>query len=274
MYRGKTDEELKEYDVYDYHTDEQEYLNSTVAVDDAPADTQSVVPHVINQGATATDGIPPITNAIEARAHAAGVLLSPEALRDVIALSDNRSETLRQFGRILDEAVRTLPREDGWIMVTSEVLKTLSASVLTPAAAPTPTPVAAPAPTAPTMPAEAQTQTAAAVSDSVVSKLAGDILSGKRDDVFALIRQLEHSGADARAIVNGVAFALDDVYRAVKTNTTAKDMVLLQKAQFVPEASLAQLVEVFCGALESDYASAFTAFKIAVAQAFDIKASA
>jgi len=61
-----------------------------------------------------------VRSIIESRANMAGVLLSPEAAKEAVMLRDDRAETLKVFGDILNEAVRTLPREDGWILLSSD----------------------------------------------------------------------------------------------------------------------------------------------------------
>ena len=262
------------------HDVEMEYFNTHTPVQTqdfvhahtTPTRPRSLAPYVIHQSTQteplvkreAVDGIPSLGDVLESRAHAAGVLLSPEAAHEAMQLGATRDETLQLFGRMLDSAVRTLPREDGWILLSSDRFNNLR-SHMTTSEKTTVTETSS-------APERQNGKVTEAVSENIVNRLAGDIVSGARDDAFALLKQLENEGANARTVINGVAFALDDVYRARKTNTPAKDMVLAQKAQFISEDKLAELVEVFTRAFDVSYNSAFTAFKISLAQAFDVRA--
>ena len=105
--------------------------------------------------------VPEIVDTIESRAHAAGVLVSPEAATQAAALSTDQAEALRRFGNILDEAVRTIPREDGWIMLTADKLRELSAKY-------------------PAMPVSAL----APLDTSAATAFAGAIASGDRENAF------------------------------------------------------------------------------------------
>ena len=264
---------------YEAYNAEDEYFNQSVTAVDEPTvstpvanpTSQGLTPHVLHQPAgeketpnhDVIDGIPHIADVLESRANAAGVLLSPEALQSAEGLADSREEILKIFGAVIDQAVRTLPREDGWILISSDTLQKLiretSESGVSVSKTQFSGEVHAP-------------QATEAVSESIVTRLTGDILSGNRDTAFALLKQLEHEHVDARTIINGVAYALDDLYRARSTHTAAKDLALAEKAKLIPNEKLAELVEVFTNAFDVQYNSAFTAFKISLAQAFDVRA--
>ena len=93
----------------EYGTREDEYVDG---FDSAPE--TNFTPSTINDSEQDLRGI------IEARANAVGVLLSPEAAKMAISLRETRSETLNAFGTILDTVIETLPREDGWILLSSD----------------------------------------------------------------------------------------------------------------------------------------------------------
>ncbi|MEK7530840.1 MAG: isopeptide-forming domain-containing fimbrial protein, partial [Patescibacteria group bacterium] len=62
----------------------------------------------------------PLAEIIEGRAHAAGVLMSPEAVITASTLGESNEVTLQKFGALLDAAIRMYPREDGWVLLTSD----------------------------------------------------------------------------------------------------------------------------------------------------------
>lgn len=111
-------------------TREDEYVNGhtyiepvlqsqmTVPAQDTAPTTSYDEPVVA--AAPTTDTVSSLQEVIEARAHASGVLMSPEAVESALKLREDREETLKVFGEILNEAVRTLPREDGWILFSSD----------------------------------------------------------------------------------------------------------------------------------------------------------
>ena len=98
-------------------TREDEYVNGfthSAAPTLQPAfDTDTAVTPAANEVGDARD-------IIEARANAAGILLSPEAMKAALAMSDNQDEVLARFNDIVTDAVATLPREDGWILLSSD----------------------------------------------------------------------------------------------------------------------------------------------------------
>jgi hypothetical protein len=196
--------------------------------------------------------VPEIIDIIESRAHAAGVLVSPEAAAQAAALSSDRSEALRRFGPILEEAVRTIPREDGWIMLTADKLHELSEKY-------------------PAMPPSALAPVD--VQDAVV--FAGAIASGDRESAFSIIRQLERDGLSGQgtkptALMTATATAFDQMYRARHNSQPAPDLTLADKASRLSDVQLEHLVAVFTHALDHVYASPFTGVKLALAQAFEV----
>ncbi len=207
-------------------------------------------------GSFASTETPDISALLESRAHAAGVLMSPEAVALAAALSGDRAEVLRIFGDILNEAVKTIPREDGWIMLTADRLRELSAKPRWDVPA---TSYAAPAETAP-----------GSIDESAASAFAGAILSGDRDSAFSIIRSLEHDGMKPTALMTMTATVLDTLYRARRMDHPAPDASLADKASHVSDEQLAKLVEVFTHALDHVYTSPFTGVKLALAQAFEV----
>jgi uncharacterized repeat protein (TIGR01451 family) len=220
-------------------------------------------PAPVSAPAAAVNGIPELADVIETRAHAAGVLLSPEALTMAMALAVDRAETLRIFGDILNDAVKTVPREDGWILLSSdrfsEIVKKFS------------TTAPASASVIVTEPAYPATGAQEVLDDSAVSQLAKAIVSGNRETAFSLIRMAESAGTDPLPLVTGVATALDALYHARRSGTTATDLALSGKAAAVSDEALEKLVGIFTHALGAGYSSPYTGVKLALAQAFEVK---
>ncbi|MFQ5541149.1 MAG: hypothetical protein ACE5F4_02800 [Candidatus Paceibacteria bacterium] len=212
------------------------------------------------------NGIPALADVVESRAHAAGVLLSPEAVELAATLDADRATTLRLFGKLLNEAVRTIPREDGWILLSATRMRALAKEVAEDVSSV----------------AEAGTGTATAVekpavapvlNDSASDRLVAALLAEDRDEAFSLLSRLEHEDAPAHRLATKVATNLDALYRARKSGSVHSDMALSEKAEAVPDHTLHDLVEVFAHALDTAYASEYTGLKIALAQAFDIRAT-
>jgi uncharacterized repeat protein (TIGR01451 family) len=221
------------------------------------------------------DGIPDMTDVIESRAHAAGVLMSPEAVVMARDLSADRGEALRIFGDILNEALRTLPREDGWIMLTSDRLASLTAQTPAPVtmATSTSTPsveaILASVMTPPAAPVKNVEMPMANTDDqSVVMSLAHAILSGNRDNAYATARNLEVSGANATTVMTIIAGAFDQLYRARRHGLTTE---LSVPAMHVTDEALAKMAETFIHGMDTAYANPFTGLKLAVAQAFEAR---
>jgi hypothetical protein len=195
---------------------------------------------------------PSLHDIIESRAHAAGVLMSPEALTAAVSLSKDQGETLRIFGDVLNDAVRTIPREDGWIMLTAEAFRdlagrrgaTLSANVSNPKPS---------------------------VSETTAVQFAGAVLSNDRENAFAIIRSLEHDKISPTSLMAGTATVLDTLFRSRKDGRLA-DPLLTEKARHLTDEKLEHLVAIFAHALDHTYASPFTGVKLALAQAFEAAA--
>lgn len=225
----------------------------------------------------AVDGIPELADVVESRAHGAGVLISPEAVTSALSLSKDRGEVLRVFGEILNEAVRVLPREDGWVMLTSERFDEIAMTVTRPVtlATPTSTPsveailnsVMPPvAPSAKTVNVEMpMTNTD---DQLVVMALAHAILTGDRDQAYTTLRNLETARANAASVMTVIAGAVDQLFRARKHGLTTE---LTVAAIDLSDEKLTKIVEVFTHGMDATYSNPFTSLKLAVAQAFEAR---
>lgn len=278
-------QEATQYQTYDYTGD----TNSTIpesthpsidALEAPSSDTHlrasavaapmpfapAVSPTAPEPKSPANDGIPALSDVLESRAHAAGILLSPEALISAQNLAPSRSETLQRFGDILNAAVRTLPREDGWILLSSDRFNELAGS-----ADVSPVPavrVSAPAPSAQTTTGSVSAE--GVLAESAANTLVRAILSGDRDGAFALVRAHEKEGMDPTKLMTGAATIFDGLYCARRDNLTTGDLALTESAARVSDETLATLVEVMTHAIDGTYASVYTGVKLAVAQAFDL----
>ncbi len=214
--------------------------------------------------APSVDGIPNIADVIESRAHAAGVLMSPEAVTLAAAFSADRAEALRVFGDILNEAVRTIPRENGWVMLNADRFNELAtnqgAAVRIPTAAAF----------APREESVEEIKVTSPVDVAVAATFAGAVISGDRNSAFGIIRSLEHDKVSPTALMTSTATVLDALFRARKDNRPSSDAVLAEKATNLSDEKLAHLVNVFTHSLDTVYTSPFTGVKLALAQAFEV----
>ena len=219
-----------------------------------------------------------LADVIESRAHAAGVLVSPEAVHTVLRISKDRGEVLRQFGEILNESVRTLPREDGWVMLTSERLERMTETVAKPVTVATQTTTPSVEailntvmpPQVPKTVQSVNVEMPMAVADdqSVVMSLAKAVLSGNRELAYATLRNLEASRAHAATVMTVVAGACDQLYRARRHGLTTE---LSVSAMDVTDETLAKIIEAFTHGMDQTYPNPFTSLKLAVAQAFEAR---
>jgi hypothetical protein len=221
-------------------------MESTMAMPMTPAVSVMPMPAAPSV-ARASEGIPDLADVIETRAHAAGVLLSPEALSMAMNLSTDRAETLRVFGDILNDAVKSVPREDGWILLSSDRFTDIAQKFST-----------ASAPVTVVEPAYAPTISREAVSvpqpRAGQPSLAEAIIAYDRDAAFAIVRTAEKDGADAVSFMTAAAALLDKRYRENPSDRRLHD-----------------LVELFAQSLDATYANPYTGVKLAIARAFEVK---
>lgn len=210
----------------------------------------------------AVNGIPVITDVIESRAHASGVLMSPESVLIASEYSSDRAETLLFFGEILNEAVRTIPRENGWIMLTADRFSELADK--------NPKKKASTKETVASVPEVPPKVKEVTIDDTAASTFAKAVLQGDRTSAFSIIRSLEHDGVRPTSLMTSTATALDALYRARRDNKTPLDAELADVAKKVTDEELARLVTVFTHSLDAVYSSPFTGVKLALAQAFEV----
>ncbi len=276
-----------------YRTDEYDeddhaipdYLNnyqaSTVALAApvyAPTPTHGVVGVPASQ--SVGTGIPELTDVIESRANAAGVLISPEATALAIELSKDRGEALRMFGDILNKALQNIPREDGWVLLSADRFAELASA--TPKVAPVATALSTPSvesilasvmtppavPTAAPVRRNVEMPMTDAADQAVVMNLARAILNGNRDQAYATAHTLDISGANGTTVMTIIATAFDQLYRARRHGTTT---ALTNDAAALSDDKLGQMVEAFAHGMDHGYTNAFTGLKLAIAQAFEAR---
>ena len=221
----------------------------------APNPTSMATPVAVTKEMDILEDPESIESLIESRAHSAGVLLSPEALSMATYLGGSKEETLEIFGELLNEAVRIIPREDGWILISSDRFEQLSNSrgVDEPIH---------------------ETKTVASVisetiSESIHTRIVAAILSGDRDTAFSLVRSAEKEGINASKLISGVVKAFDSLLQS-RASGEAADMILKESATRLSDESLSELVDIFAHALDTNYAAPFTGVKLALAQAFEV----
>ncbi len=225
----------------------------------------------------AEDGIPDLADVIESRANGAGVLMSPEAVQLALNLSPDRAETLRMFGSMLNEAVKVIPREDGWILLTSDRFEELRSFAGT----------AALQPIKPTVQSVADILKGSTIPPTVVSRsqnvempmsvpedqdaviqLLEAILDGNRDRAYRVAHMLEDSHANVSTVMTVAATALDQLYRARRHGT---ETPLTIHATTIAEGTIQKLVEVFTHGMDHGYTNQYTGLKLAIAQAFEAR---
>ncbi len=206
-------------------------------------------------------GVPSLPDVIESRAHAVGVLISPEAVSVASELSSDRAEALSLFGALLDEAVRTLPREDGWIMLTNDRFSALREKTQNATSA---------IPVVSTEAAEVRTSEAKTTDEAAAIAFTLSIVSGDRDTAYGIIRSFEKDNLNPTSLIAGTASVLDRLYRIRKGGQNGVDETLLQKSSALSDDALGGLVAMFAHALDTVYASPFTGVKLALAQAFEV----
>jgi DNA polymerase III delta subunit len=196
---------------------------------------------------------------IESLSHQHGVLLSPEAAEALATHALDQATLIDTAEKVLARAVETLPREDGWILITSERMRSLLSAV-------TLAPSAAAAPVA----HSSQQASAAPLVESAVERIVKAILDGDREAAFGLLRQLEEEGAHATSVTAGTAALLDRLYQALQKGTPGENLPFFESAARTSTERLHRLATLFADALHSTYALPYTGYKIALAQAFDI----
>ncbi len=253
---------------------ESEYLSSVAPAPTQPIEHISAVDELVSSLSTSTapaplhteesvssrqahDGIPDLMDVLESRANAAGVLVSGDTFHTVAELSNERSEVLKLFGDILNEAVKTLPRQDGWIHLSLPTLETIVSSLTLSIGTATPKPLTP------------FTSKSRIITDSAAERIVQAIVTGSRDEAFSLVKQLEESNVSATKVIADIATLCDQLYKARKDNTSLENVLLLEKAGEVPLERLHAVAVFFSEALSTTYALPYTGVKIALAQAFD-----
>jgi hypothetical protein len=229
-------------------------------------------------GKPAEDGIPDLADVIESRANGAGVLMSPEAVQLALNLSPDRAETLRMFGSMLNEAVRVIPREDGWILLTSDRFEELRS--FAGVASPQPMKPAAQSvadilkgntivpPTVVSRSQNVEMPMSVSEDQDTVLQLIEAILDGNRDRAYRVAHMLEDSRANVSTVMTIAATALDQLYRARRHGT---ETPLTIHATTIHEDTIQKLVEVFTHGMDHGYTNQYTGLKLAIAQAFEAR---
>ncbi|HVW82614.1 MAG TPA: hypothetical protein VHC68_01585, partial [Candidatus Paceibacterota bacterium] len=95
------------------------------------------------------------------------------------------------------------------------------------------------------------------------------LIAGKREEVYATLRQLVQSGADAEAFIAQVSLALDDAYRARTEGAPVhQEIAALTKNLATPV--LERLVSSLTSAVDSTYSIGITGAKLALTRALGV----
>jgi hypothetical protein len=109
---------------------------------------------------------------------------------------------------------------------------------------------------------------AAQLSPEVPSFIAA-LLAGKREEVYATLRQLVQSGADAEAFIAQVSLALDDAYRA-RTEGAPVHAEIAELTRGLATGVLEKLVSALSTAVDSTYSIGITGAKLALTRALGV----
>jgi hypothetical protein len=215
-----------------------------------------------------------LVDKLETRAHAAGVLVSPEALRFASRLKNDAAGTLKMFGTILEKAVQTYPREEGWVLLSKDRVMTLADEidgvVITPTFAHSQadsgqlTAESRNANSKPRMVSGTTISVPASLDVSLdVNAFVSAILSGNREQAFGAIRH-----GRVEELMAGAVTALDSLYRSRVEGKMPGDAVLARAAQEFSGPALENIISILAGAVDATYSSPETAAKLALTKIF------
>jgi hypothetical protein len=152
--------------------------------------------------------------------------------------------------------------QDGGTLTIDDIVKGLSRAPMAeePVGPPMPPviPVAAPAP-APQV---------ASVPHEVPGFIAA-LLEGQREQVFAVIRDINKAGGDTEAFLTQVTMALDDAYRAKTTGTPVHPEVARVCENCAPNF-LERVISSLATAVDSTYSAGVTGVKLALTRALHV----
>jgi hypothetical protein len=216
---------------------------------------------------------------IEARAHNESILLSPEALRAVVAELERRGEDVEAFtDRLFEEAKGQFVREDGWILLSKERVNTLlgnnkDRSESRPARESRPEPrreearreVSARANPAPTVADTVEYEGTVSTVTTFITWLAAN----EQQKVYNFVRKLSSQGYSVDNFIGQVLRALDDVYKNRLEGNRNPDPSLAEKTATWSNADLEAILGILVECIDYSYSSSRIGTKVALAKVFE-----
>ena len=221
---------------------------------------------------------------IEDMAHQEHILLSPEAMHTISAQIDlTGAGTHEYLSAFFAETKSQFAPEDGWILLSKEralaVVAALGRNRATPSVtASAPAPVVAAAPVVVQAPAVAVAAVAAstptyapalASAPANVVEFITKLMTGKQEEVFATLRDLNAKEGSASALIAEVVRELDQVYRHRLEGNHAPNAQVAAAVATLSNGELEKTIGILVEAVDFSYNSARVGAKIAVARVFE-----
>jgi len=242
-----------------------------------------------------------LTQVLEEKAHAEGVLLSDEGKNYIQAAgSDSEQEALRVLHTLITKAKERYPREDGWIILNRERMHELrSQTEHTRTAAQQPAltshpprrvkdetgrqggeplregvlnhvEIGLPVRGLTTSNAQAGTQTGQSPRETdPVPTFIGWLCDGESKEVFDFLRRLKSQGHSSKEFLTRVVCALDEMYRHRREGEGQCDTYTLLKTAHLDNKDIELTLELLAAGIDHSYERSHTGVKLACIRALD-----
>ena len=187
------------------------------------------------------------TTELENYAHSQHVLLSSDAIRHFVSVTNNAEERNSAIREIITVAKEKLPAEDGWIVINEKRMKdlclvcSLNQKV-----------VSAESPFVPTV----ITQGSGSLAEAIVT---GNVVAAYELLGFRPMFALADAASD-----------LDSVYRIRKGGKEIVSEMLLKETEKLTDAQLMEIIKALTGALDGTYTDEASAVKMAIMKAVKV----
>jgi len=221
---------------------------------------------------------------LEVQAHEAGILLSDDGLTYIARMGASASETL---GELIERAREEYPREDGWIHLNVERLRSLmgDANPATEDFDKTYTPVRSVAEEIPAnLPTDADNVVVNASSPVTASlprdharvvpassvpaaMFVGWIASGDMSQAFDHLRTLRAEGHSATDFLSEVLFELDDAYRAQIDGGQSVHVATREHTKRLSKSDIEYVIESLLSGIDRSYSKEQVGIKMGLLRA-------
>lgn len=222
-----------------------------------------------------------LTQALETKAHAEGVLLSDEGKSYIqTAGGGNEQGTLRILHDLITKAKERYPREDGWIILNRERMHELRSQTEHTRVYPEQhRRVAARQPTSPPAspslggnrgewPRHEDVQSPMETEQSsreteAVPIFIGWLCDGESKEVFEYLRRLKSQGHSSKEFLTRVVCALDEMYRHRREGEGQCDTYTLLKTAHLDNKDIELTLELLAAGIDHSYERSHTGVKMA-----------